>query len=147
MGNCQRKISHCNGARVMGDKKGDSVDLVERAAGDWLAARVAGKPPSEWVHDLQTEWVTTGQFEYLWKFILRLCEIVDPKEHEIIAQIGTDPMFELFLEFPGRAIETIENMSSRQSTLIEALSIVDAETDEIQSRINAIVARYGKRLD
>jgi hypothetical protein len=125
----------------------DNVDLVERAADSWLAARVAGEAPSEWVHDIQLEWMTTGQFESLWKFILRLCEIVDPKDKEIIALIGTDPIFELVCEFPDQAIEAIENMGNKQPTLIEALSIADAESDEIQSRIEAVVARYGGPRD
>ncbi|HSZ13808.1 MAG TPA: hypothetical protein VK790_07220 [Solirubrobacteraceae bacterium] len=126
----------------MGDKAADT-DLVERAAYSWLSARLSDKAPSEWVHDLQTEWMTTGQFECLWMFILRLCEIVDPKNKSVIALIGTDPLFELFLEFPDQAIEAMESMGDQQPALIEALSIVDAEADETQSRINAIVARYG----
>lgn len=123
------------------------LNLVERAAGDWLSARAADIPPSEWVHDLQIEWLTTGQFDALWKFILRLCERVDPKHKSIVALIGADPLFELFLEFPDRAIEAIESVGDEQPTLIEALSIVDAETDETQSRIDAIVARYGSAHD
>ncbi len=87
--------------------------------------------------------MTTGQFEYLWRFILRLCEIVDPKDDGIIAQIGTDPIFQLFLEFPDQAIKAIEDLGNQQPTLIEALKIADAESDEIQSRIEAVVARYG----
>ncbi len=86
--------------------------------------------------------MTTGQFESLWKFILRLCEIVDPKDREIIAQIGTDPIFDLFCEFPDQAINAIEDLGNQQPTLIEALKIADAESDEIQSRIEAVVARY-----
>jgi hypothetical protein len=125
-------------------KKSDNGDLVERAADSWLAARVADHPPSEWVHDLQIEWMTTGQFDELWKFILRLCKTVDPKDKEIIDQIGTDPLFELFLQFPDRAIEAVESMGDQQPILIEALSIVDAESDEIQARIDAIVSHYGK---
>jgi hypothetical protein len=128
-------------------EKNNDVDLIERAADSWLAAQAAGKPPSEWVHDLQIEWTMTGQFEYLWKFILRLCEIVNPKDKEIIAQIGTDPIFDLFLDFPDQAIEAIENMGNQPPTLIEALSIADAESDEIQARIEAIVARYGRPRD
>jgi hypothetical protein len=123
------------------------VGLVERAAHGWLTARAAGKPPSEWVHDLQVEWVTTGQFEYLWKFILTLCQTVDPKDKKTIELIGTDPLFELFFEFPDRAIEAIESIGNQQPTLIEALSIVDAETDEIQSRIDAILTCYGRSPD
>jgi hypothetical protein len=125
----------------------DDSDLIKCAADSWLSARAADRSPSEWVHDLQIEWVTTGRFEYLWKFILGLCESVDPKNKSIIELIGTDPMFELFLEFPDQAIEAIEGMGNQQPVLIEALSIVDAEADDIQSRINTILARYGSTHD
>jgi hypothetical protein len=119
-------------------------DLIARASASWLATAAAGKAAEEWVHDLQVEWLTSGQFEYLWWFILRLCETVDPANHEIIDKIGVDPLVDLVLWFPDQALQAIEDVADQQPTIIDALSIVMGDTRELDARIDALLARLGK---
>jgi hypothetical protein len=128
-------------------KKIDSTDRVRRASRSWLSARAAGKAPSEWVHDLQMEWLSTGQIESMCQFILSLCEIVDPGDEDIIGLIGADPMLDLILWFPDRALQAIEDMADQQPIVIDALSTRARARRPEQSRIEAILARHGRSLD
>ncbi len=121
-----------------------NIDLVKRASESWLSARAAGEAPSEWVHDLQTEWLSTGQIDCMCQFILGLCERVDPDDDETIGMIGADPMLALLLWFPDRALEAIEEMVDRQPIVIEALSTIVRGSRLHQSRVEALLARHGK---
>jgi len=119
-------------------------DLIARAADSWLSSRAADRAPEEWVENLQTEWATIGSFERLWRYILRLCETVDPQKKEIIELIGVDPLVSLMIGYPDRTLDAIEDVADRQPILIEALSIVMGDTKEIDARIDAILDRCGK---
>jgi hypothetical protein len=128
----------------MTDKQnGIDADLIARASASWLETATAGRASKEWVHDLQIEWLTNGQFECLWRFILRLCETVDPEDSEIIDQIGVDPLVDLILSFPDQALEAIEDVAAQQPTVMRALSIFIGYSDAVDSRIDAILARHG----
>ncbi len=131
----------------MSTREDSDDDLVARASASWLSARAAGKAPSEWVHDLLGEWLSTGQIEYMCQFILRLCEVVDPGDSDIIGLIGADPMLDLFLWFPDRALQAVEDMAGQQPIVIDALFSIARGTGSDQSRIEAILARYGRSLD
>lgn len=96
------------------------------------------------MEDLQTEWATIGPFERLWRYILRLCETVDPQKKEIIELIGVDPLVSLMIGYPDQTLDAIEGVADQQPILIEALSIVMGDTKEIDARIDAILARCGK---
>ncbi|HWX45201.1 MAG TPA: hypothetical protein VNY52_07740 [Solirubrobacteraceae bacterium] len=123
------------------------ADLIERASESWLSARVADKAPGEWVSDLQIEWLSSGQFEYMCQFILRLCESVDPRDSEIIEYIGADPMLALFLWYPDQALKAIEDMADRHPIIIDALFSIARGTGSDQAHIEAILARHGRPLD
>lgn len=126
-------------------KKADSADLIKRAGRNWLAAQAAGKGPSEWVHDLQLEWLSSGQIERMCEFILFLCENVEP-DSELIGLIGADPMLALMLWSPDQALPAIEEMADKHPIVIDALySIARAERPE-RPRIEALLARHGRSL-
>jgi hypothetical protein len=80
----------------------------------------------------------------MWRYILRLCEKVDPKNREAIGLIGADPLTSLMYEFPDQTLQAIDDVADRQPTVLDALSIVMGETTEIDARIDAILARCGK---
>jgi hypothetical protein len=122
------------------------TDLVVRASESWLSARAADEAPSEWVHDLQMEWLSTGQFEYMCQFILRLCENIDPGDSEIIGLIGADPMLDLFLWFPDRALHAIEDMADRHPIVVDALFSIARGTGSDEA-VEAVLARHGRPLD
>jgi hypothetical protein len=135
-----------NGFTIYSSSDTDT-DLVVRASASWLSARAAGKAPTEWVHDLQIEWLSTGQIENMCQFILRLCEVVDPDDSDIIGLIGADPMLGLFLWFPDRALQAVEDMAEQQPIVIDALFTIARGTGSDQSRIEAVLARHGRSLD
>lgn len=126
------------------EKKDIDYDLIARASDSWLATAAADKAPDEWVNDIQMEWISTGQWECMWRFILRLCEIVDPENKEIIDKIGVDPMVSLIFEFPDQMLQAIEDVADQQPTVLDALSIVMGDTKELDERIDAVLARCGK---
>lgn len=119
------------------------ADLIRRASASWLATAAAGKAPEEWVEDLQTGWVVAEQWECLWRFILRLCETVDPEDSEIIDQIGVDPLVSLLIWYPDQALQAIEDVAAEQPTVVRALSIFIGDSEVDESRVDAILARYG----
>lgn len=129
--------------RALAERGQKRPDLIEPASVSWLTTAAAGKAPDEWVNSLQMEWLGTGQFEYFWRFILKLCEDVDPNNKEIIDKIGVDPIVSLMLEFPDQTLQAIEEAAEQQPTLISALSIVMGDSEEVDARIDAILARYG----
>lgn len=118
-------------------------DLIERASACWLATAAAGEDPEEWVSHLQLDWIGTGKWESMWRYILRLCEIVDPDNREIIGMIGADPLTSLMYEFPDQTLAAIEDVADRQPTVLDALSIVIG-SEAVESRIDTMLARYGK---
>jgi hypothetical protein len=130
--------------RVLAEHGQERPDLIERASTSWLATAAADKYSDEWVDRLQLEWIDTGQWECMWRFILRLCEIVDPKNKEIVDKIGVDPMVSLIFEFPDQMLQAIEDVAEQQPTVIEALSIVMGDTKELDARIDEVLARCGK---
>jgi hypothetical protein len=119
-------------------------DLIERASASWLATTAAGEDPEGWVSHLQLDWIGTGQWKSMWRYILRLCEKVDPENREAIELIGADPLTSLMYEFPDQTLRAIEDVADRQPTVIDALSIVMGDSEEVDSRIDAILARYGR---
>lgn len=125
-------------------KKNVDDDLITRASGSWLTTAAADKAPDKWVHELQMEWLGTGQFECLWRFILRLCETVDPEDRKIFDKIGVDPLVDLVLWFPDQALRAIEDVAEQQPTVIDALSIVMGDTKELDARIDAVLDRCGR---
>lgn len=130
--------------RALAEHGQERPDLIARASASWLATAASDNAPDEWIEDLQTEWIGTDQFEYFWRFILKLCETVDPDNKEIIDKIGVDPIVTLILEWPDQTLQAIEDAAAQQPTLINALSIVMGGSEEVDVCIDAILARYGK---
>jgi hypothetical protein len=128
-------------------KEPDTTDLIERASQSWLAARAAGQPPSEWVHDLQMEWLSTGQLECMCQFILGLCEKVAPDDVDTIGLIGADPLLDLLLSFPDGALRAIEEMADQQPVVIDALFAIARGSQSHRSDIETLLARHGRSLD
>jgi hypothetical protein len=128
-------------------KESDTTDLVRRASQSWLAARAAGRAPDEWVHDLQMEWLSTGQLERMCQFILGLCEKVAPGDDDTIGLIGADPMLDLLLSFPDRALRAIEEMADQQPVVIDALFSIARGSQSHRADIETLLARHGRALD
>jgi hypothetical protein len=128
-------------------KDRDSADLIERASRNWLKAQMAGKAPSEWVLDLQLEWLGTGKIEQMSQFILKLCEKVDSEDEDTIGMIGADPMLALILWFPDQALPAIDEMADKQPLVIDALSTIVGGSSPHQAGIEDILTRHGRSVE
>lgn len=84
-----------------------------------------------------------GDYEAMWRFVLKLCEDVAHDDSELIAMIGVDPLNGMIITWPDEALALIEAEVATNSTLREALSIVLTDSPTVRDRIDAILGGHG----
>jgi hypothetical protein len=128
----------------MSDFEQPSDSDIVRASAAWFAYQATEDEQYDWVIDLQNDWRENGNYEAMWRFLLRLCMDVANDDEDMIGMIGAAPLEEMIVTWPDTALRLVEAEVQKNSTMLRALAGAWTQGLPIRGRLDAILARHVK---
>jgi hypothetical protein len=117
---------------------------IARASTAWLAYQATEDEQYDWVIEQQDDWLLRGDYDSMWRFILKLCEDVASDDDDIIGMIGAGPLENMIVTWPDTALRLVAAEVGRNPTMLQALAGVWTQGLPIRERLDAILARHGQ---
>jgi hypothetical protein len=124
----------------MNDRQPPSDPDIDRASSAWLAYQATEDEQYDWVIELQDDWLIHGDYDSMWRFLLKVCTDVAKDDDDTIGMIGAGPLYDMIHTWPDEALASIEAEASQNPTLLRALSIVITSVPAVRDQIDAILA-------
>jgi hypothetical protein len=127
----------------MGDLEPVSDRDIDRVSAAWLASQAGDEHSKDLVESWQDTRFIGDDYEAMWRFVLKLCEDVEPDDTETIGAIGVDPLWGMVNRWPDTTLRLAEAEAATNPTLVQALAIVLTSEQSVRNRMDAILARHG----
>ncbi len=114
---------------------------IARASTTWFAYQATEDEQYDWVIDLQNKWRENGDYEAMWRFLLKLCMDVANDDYDMIGMIGAAPLEDMIVTWPDTALRLVEAEVEKNPTMLRALAGTWTQGLPIRGRIDAILAR------
>lgn len=98
----------------------------------------------DWVIEQQDDWLLHGDYNSMWRFIVKVCEDVASDDEDMIGMIGAAPLENMIVTWPDTALGLVEVEVGRNPTMLRALAGVWTQGLPIRERLDAILARHGQ---
>jgi hypothetical protein len=117
---------------------------IERASAAWLAYQATQEEQYDWVVERQDDWLIHGDYDSMWRFLLKLCMDVANDDDDTIGMIGAGPLENMIVTWPDTALRLVTAEVGRNPTMLQALAGVWTQGLPIRGRLDAILARHGQ---
>ncbi|HWY89934.1 MAG TPA: hypothetical protein VNY31_04620 [Solirubrobacteraceae bacterium] len=128
----------------MSDVEQPSDSDIARASTAWFAYQATEDEQYDWVIDLQNDWRENGNYEAMWRFLLKLCMDVANDDDDMIGMIGAAPLEDMIVTWPDTALRLVEAEVEKNPTMLRALAGTWTQGLPIRGRLDAILARHGQ---
>jgi hypothetical protein len=117
---------------------------IAQASTAWFAYQATEDEQYDWVINLQNQWRENGNYEAMWRFILKLCKDVANDDDDMIGMIGAAPLEDMIVSWTDTALSMIEVEVEKNPTMLRALAGTWTQGLPIRERLDAILARHGQ---